>query len=60
MRGVSFLWYRVRKFELMYFLDQNREFQLLSIHVTTPMSCKVSRNDRHPPCLDTDILECAR
>jgi hypothetical protein len=34
MRGVSFLWYRVRKFDPMYFLDWNSEFQLLSICVT--------------------------
>jgi hypothetical protein len=31
---VSFLWYRVRKFDLMYFLDWNSEFQPLSICVT--------------------------
>jgi hypothetical protein len=33
--GVSFLWYRIRKFDLMYFLDWNSEFQPLSICVTT-------------------------
>jgi hypothetical protein len=31
---VSFLWYRIRKFELMYLLDWNKEFQPLSIYVT--------------------------
>jgi hypothetical protein len=34
MRGESFLWYSIRKFELMYFLDQNREFWPLNICVT--------------------------
>jgi hypothetical protein len=48
MRGVSFLWYRVRKFEPMYFLDWNREFQPLSI----PASHEFGRYDWCTPCLN--------
>jgi hypothetical protein len=39
---VSFLWYRVRKFNLMYFLDWNSEFQPSSIWVTTPRLAKLA------------------
>jgi hypothetical protein len=51
---MSFLWYRVRKFELVYFLDGNREFQPLSIHVTA--SCLVKLADMklmHPIAVET-------
>jgi hypothetical protein len=41
-KRVSFLWYRVRKFEPMYFLDQNREFHPSSICVTAPCLAKLA------------------
>jgi hypothetical protein len=55
MRGVSFLWYswyRVRKFELMNFFDWNREFQPLSICVTTLRLAKSADMTSMLPCLD--------